>query len=393
MSSLHADKRRLFVSFVLRLGDQRTRVRLYLGLRDTRENRRSALTKEVREMIELRRWAELAERFPQCKALASFRPAIVVADASTFEQVSDRFLAYHGNVNKQATVDFYRTILKSHVWPVRSFAEKPIKLIGASDAAAVYGAVNAKGHQAQAANVRRVISAASNWARGERSADGEYLVSDNPVNRTRPVVAEEAGEAIDPFTAEEIQRIVAAARDGWERRIIVVAFGSGLDPGENFGLKRSNLDFAGRKIQVRQRFTRYGAGGLKNKRRRREVDISEPVYRALREQVAATELRSPWLWPVSITDSQPHDPQRFSGRNWKGVLKRAGVKHRAFYQCRHSFATLLLRGGADWQYVADQMGHLRLSIGSGGQGARLGRRSTSSWPRLHLISFRILKQF
>lgn len=44
------------------------------------------------------------------------------------------------------------------------------------------------------------------------------------------------------------------------------------------------------------------------------------------------------------------------------ILKRAGVTHREFYQCRHTFATLLLRGGADWQYVADQMGHADLTM-------------------------------
>ena len=260
-------------------------------------------------------------------------------------------------------MDYYSVILKTHIWPLAEFSDKPPKLIGASDIAAVFGPVHKRGTQAQAANVRRVISAVFNWARGERWTDGEYLVTDHPVTRTGPVEIERHGGDIDSCTPEEVRTIVAAAREGWERRLVIVAFGAGLDPGENFGLKRANLNFAERKLQVRQRFTRYGAGALKNqKRRRRDVDMSEPVFRVLREQVAATELRSPWLWPISSIRPQPHNPQQFSSKNWPAILKRAAVKHRSLYQCRHTFATLLLRGGADWQYIADQMGHADLTM-------------------------------
>ena len=38
------------------------------------------------------------------------------------------------------------------------------------------------------------------------------------------------------------------------------------------------------------------------------------------------------------------------------------MKHREFYQCRHTFATLLLSAGADWRYIADQMGHTDLTM-------------------------------
>jgi integrase len=362
VSSIHADRGWLLVSFVIWVGDCRIHVRLYPGVHDTREGRRSPVIKQIRELIEQRRWDELAKRYPKCKALAPFRPAVLQTDTTTFRQASDRFLAHQENANTQATVDFYRTILKTHTWPAAEFADKPLKLIGASDITGLFGPIRQRGHHAQAANVRRVVSAVFNWARGERGADGEYLVTENPVTRTKPVRIEREREEIEPFTVEEARRIVAAAQPGWERCVVTVALGSGLRPNENFGLKRVNVDLAARVIKVCQTFSRYGQGGVKNTQSRRDVDMTEPVFRALREQLVSTELRSPWLWPISRSRPQPHNPQGFSSKSWPKILKRAGVKHREFFQCRHTFATILLQSGADWRYIADQMGHADLMM-------------------------------
>jgi integrase len=59
---------------------------------------------------------------------------------------------------------------------------------------------------------------------------------------------------------------------------------------------------------------------------------------------------------------KPHSAERFSRTNWSAILKRAGLEHREFYQCRHTYATLLLSAGADWTYIADQLGHKNLAM-------------------------------
>lgn len=201
MSSVHKDKGWLLVSFIIRTGDRRIRVRLYPGLRATRDGERSPVLKEIRQLIEMRRWAELAQGFPRCKQLAPFRPALSQADATTFRRASDRFLAYQRNANCEATVNFYLTILKTHIWPISEFADKPLKLIGVSDLTALFGPIRQRGYQAQAANVRRVVSAVFNWARGERGSDGEYLVIDNPVTRTKPIKVDREEEDIESATS------------------------------------------------------------------------------------------------------------------------------------------------------------------------------------------------
>ena len=127
-------------------------------------------------------------------------------------------------------------------------------------------------------------------------------------------------------------------------------------------MKRVNVDLSARIIRIRQTYSRRGPGGVKNPRSRRDVNMTEPVYRALREQLLDTELHSPWLWPISRSVPRPHNPATFGHHQWTALLKRAGVKHRNLYQCRHTFATLLLQGGADWRYIADQMGHVDLTM-------------------------------
>ncbi|HLW71567.1 MAG TPA: tyrosine-type recombinase/integrase [Candidatus Binataceae bacterium] len=144
--------------------------------------------------------------------------------------------------------------------------------------------------------------------------------------------------------------------------VVVVAFGTGLRPNENFGLKRADIDLGNRIVRVRQTFSRWGEGTVKNKRARRDLVMTDAVYAALRAQISATELRFVWLWPMSPSRPQPHGPQRFSSKNWPAILKRAGVKHREFYQCRHTFATRLLQEGAELQAVAEQMGHANLQM-------------------------------
>lgn len=356
MSSVHADRGWLFISFRLPIDNRLVQVRLYLSVRDTRDGRRSPIIKQVRELIQFKRWAELAEQFPRCKQLRSFSKA---QDLTTFRVASERFIEHQTHINRPATAQFYRSPLQKHIWP-NDFAKKPLRLIGPSDIAALLAPIQQGEHPDQAGKVKRVISAVFNWARAERGSDGQYLALDNPATRIkRPQRAR--SDNIDPFSLEEIKAILTATRAPIHRRIITVAFGAGLDPGENFGLKVADIDLTQRKIRVRQRYTRFGVGPVKNLRRAREVDMSEPVYRALREQVAEIELRSPWLWARGPR-ALPYNPQNFSRRAWKRILERAKVKRRRFYQCRHTFATLLLRRGADWQYIADQMGHTDLEM-------------------------------
>ena len=291
-------------------------MRLYPGIRDTRDGRRSPTLKEIHGLIEMRRWDELARRYPRCKALAPFRPAILERDATTFRQASARFLTHQQNTNTKATFDYYHFLLKAHIWSVAKFADKPLRLIGASDVSDLFGPIRERGHHAQAAKVQSTISAVFNWARSERGSDGEYLVTDNPVNRMKRVKVEREEDTIEPFTADEARAIIATARPGWERRIVTVAIGAGLRPSENFGLKRVNVDLSARIIRIRQTYSRRGPGGVKNQRSRRDD-------RAGLSRVARAASRHGIAQPLAVADQQVRSASPQSGDLWASSVDRA----------------------------------------------------------------------
>ena len=85
------------------------------------------------------------------------------------------------------------------------------------------------------------------------------------------------------------------------------------------------------------------------------------VRAALQNQRARSELRGELVFP-SVAGT-PVDLNNFRARNWPRILRRAKVKPRPLYQCRHTYARLLLEQGDTPQHVAAQLGHTRRRVG------------------------------
>ena len=290
---------------------------------------------------------------PNAKALDGFRSQ----DDFTLGKLAGKFLEQQKAVNSKGTFEYYRSIIEGHIYKT-SLAQKPVGTITANDISMLLGQIRHAGFPARANKVRQTLSTLFNFA------IADHLADENPVRRTKPVRTDSSkDDDIDPFTENEIGQVIQAAKPGWERRLVLVAFGTGLRAGELFGLKRQNVDLAAQVIYVRQSLSRFGEGPVKTKRSRRTVHVAETVAEALREQLDEAQLKSEWLWQDTYhRKCMPHNPHNFSRRSWPEILRRAQVKHREFYQCRHTFATLLLNSGEDVQYIADQMGHANLTM-------------------------------
>jgi integrase len=79
------------------------------------------------------------------------------------------------------------------------------------------------------------------------------------------------------------------------------------------------------------------------------------VQHALREQRAASQLRSSYIFPSRT--GGPLNITNVRERVWKPALRRAGLRYRTMYQTRHTFATLALQSSEQIGWVSKQLGH------------------------------------
>jgi|SRR6266571_7037606 len=138
---------------------------------------------------------------------------------------------------------------------------------------------------------------------------------------------------------------------------------TGMRPNEQMALrwfpdaehpeKSSYVDFEHKKIVIGQGWVRGRETDLKTSASYREIDMLPTVDAALQAQQKG--IISLWVFPNA--DGGRLDLDNLRVRVWYPTLKRAGLRQRDLYQCRHTFASLMLQSGEDPAWVARMMGH------------------------------------
>ncbi|HEY6299382.1 MAG TPA: site-specific integrase [Candidatus Binatus sp.] len=136
---------------------------------------------------------------------------------------------------------------------------------------------------------------------------------------------------------------------------------TGVRPNEALALRWPQIDWAHDLIRVRQSVARDGSLGLpKTQTSERDVEMIGLVLRALQEQRARSQLKGELVFPSA--NGTPIDLNNFRARNWPRIIRRAGVRARTIYQCRHSCARFLIEQGDTPQHVAAQLGHVGIRM-------------------------------
>jgi len=159
---------------------------------------------------------------------------------------------------------------------------------------------------------------------------------------------------VDPFSLIDVQRILATVRADY-KDYFTTRFFTGMRTGEVHGMKWKYVDFDLRIIRVRETFVLGEDDYTKTDGSQRDIQMSQPVFDALKNQYEITGKVSEYVF-CSLT-GQPLDNKNFSDRIWYPLLRHLDLKKRRPYQMRHTAATLWLASGEAPEWIARQLGH------------------------------------
>ena len=164
---------------------------------------------------------------------------------------------------------------------------------------------------------------------------------------------------VNPFNLDQVQSILATVRADW-RDYFTVRFLTGMRTGEAHGLKWKYVDFERRLILIRETFVLGEDDETKTEGSMRDIQMSQPVYDALKRQHEATAKLSGYVF--CNREGHPVDNKNFSDRVWYPLLRHLGLAPRRPYQMRHTAATLWLASGEAPQWIAQQLGHVNTQL-------------------------------
>ena len=159
---------------------------------------------------------------------------------------------------------------------------------------------------------------------------------------------------VEPFSLEQVQMILSKVRADY-KPYYTVRFLTGMRTGEIDGLKWQYVDLQRRQILIRETRVNGETEYTKTDGSQREIQMSLPVYEALKQQEKITRKRSAYVF--CNREGQPLDHTNVTKRVWYPLLRHLGLEARRPYQTRHTAATLWLASGESPEWIARQMGH------------------------------------
>jgi integrase len=262
----------------------------------------------------------------QAEAIRRRDAALPPGPTTTVSQWAERWLA--DLTVKPQSKDAYAQTVTLRIAP--ELGHRPVAAVTPYD---VERAAAAWGKRVGANTVRRDL-ARTRIMFGAAIRAG--LVAANPVVSARKPKATKV--EIDPFTADELARVVRAASAGPKLHRLAVMAAVGCRIGEAIALRQSDYDPATGLLSIsRTRTIKYGDGPPKSANGTRAVRVPEQARRAAAALGVASEHRT-------------------TARRWDRLLAGLGLRPRNPHQARHSVATLALAAGVPLANVARDLG-------------------------------------
>ena len=280
---------------------------------------------------------------------------------------------------RDSSYQAYRTAITKHMLPV--IGSLRLDRIEPEHIEAVYRRMTDAG--AKPATVHQVHRTLRT-ALGEAERRGH--LGRNPAQLVRPPRIQP--ELVEPFTLDEIQRLLAAAMEHRNRARWAIALALGLRRGEALALRWQDVDLEAKSLRVRatrlrpvyehgcdrdcgksagycpqRRQVNGTIGATKSAAGNRAVGLPDELVAMLKEhrrqqleeRIHAGSLWEEGGWVFTTLVGRPISPNS-DYHEWRALLERAGVRHARLHDARHTAATVLLVLGVPERTVMSIMG-------------------------------------
>jgi integrase len=163
------------------------------------------------------------------------------------------------------------------------------------------------------------------------------------------------------LTSEQVLALAGTVPERY-RALVIAGAGTGLRPGELFGLELDCVDFLRRTIRVDQQLARVPGGGVgltppKTPASYRTVPLPQTVADVLAAHLARWS-PYPELGVVFTSGTGGPVQQQPWAAVWETARRRAGLPEWATpHDLRHHYASVLIRSGASVKVVQTRLGH------------------------------------
>lgn len=282
--------------------------------------------------------------------------AAAPAQAPTLAQYVAVWLGGLEGLVLPSTVEAYAGRLERHVLP--RLAERRLDEVDVEDILRMIGDLRKRGYTSTT-----IAATLTPLSRMFGHAVRRGLIEANPVSKLdrseRPRVSRQERPVLNP---EEIGRLLDAAPDQF-RTLLATAILSGLRQGELLGLHWRDVDFHNEVIHVRTALSRKRRDvPPKTQRAVRDVILMPALGEALREHKQGSAFSQPDDYAFTTRFGTPVHAAHIALRALKPALEAAGIQPIRWHDLRHTFASLLIAGGANITFVSRQLGHTSSQI-------------------------------
>ena len=187
------------------------------------------------------------------------------------------------------------------------------------------------------------------------SAVKNHLCAENPV--IKPVIPKKTKTQISVFSAEEVKKIVESDLPYSELPKLLLY--TGLRVGEAVALKWSQYDPDAGILNVQNASARKEGGGWEDGDTKGRKDRT--IYLTQEGKKLMSSLPRRGFYILANEDGQQLTPRMFEGRYHK-FFAAADVEYKSPHKCRHTYATHLVKGGAELMAVQSLLGHTSIKV-------------------------------